>query len=64
MDVPTAIQAAEAESDEDEEAELQSSAADGNIPDVSSTASEETAMTEETPNFSSKRAEAPTEGKE
>jgi transcription termination/antitermination protein NusA len=56
MDVPTAIQAAE--SDDEEDAELQSGASADSAPDPSSTASEETAVTEETPSILSETAEA------
>ncbi len=61
MDVPTAIKAAE--SDEEESPELQSGPAVENAPDVSSTAPEETAVREESPQVSSEAAETASEDK-
>jgi N utilization substance protein A len=55
MDVPTAIQAAESD---EEDPELQSGASADGAPDPSSTASEETAVKEETPSILSETAEA------
>ncbi len=63
MDVPTAIKAAE--SDEEESSELQSGSAVDNVPDLSSTAPEETAVTEEIPRIPSEDdGVTPPEGKE